>query len=509
MAATASELFADGNRLFRDDLYWAALHRYRQAGEAGMDTPLLHYNTGVAHYKAQQYERARASLLKSSQYAPLHAVSLYNLGLIANAQGDIDEALGFFRRARDQQQRADISKLARRAITQLSRNLAAAEPIAVAAAVREQERNLTHLEIRARIGAGIDSNVFRSPSISYVDLSNPARPIVTPNVQEGVFVPVSLTAKYQINSFENEGFFGMYRLGGRFYQDKNLSNANEYLHELGFGNEYRERVENREHRVYSAFKIAQHNETYYDPDTGLERSVGGVSIGDRMSYVRYGPELWLRETIGPFSIGGRVRGQLWNYEESSLVPEYDHEYWAVGMNTQYRFTQTSLLRLTADYYTRRFSDRPAFELDGSQPIGNQPVRYDYTEYALEARQRITRAMWFGLAYSRTERIDQYLGYNNYFRDNYGAQLHLTIGDRFTLDAIAAYRIYHYENAFAFHEPTAGRKTMETAIGTATATFRMTDTLTLVGEYKYRDVTSNDTRIAYGRSQILLGIRWMQ
>ena len=50
-AATAGELFADGNRLFRDDLYWAALLRYRQAGEAGMDTPLLHYNTGVAHYK--------------------------------------------------------------------------------------------------------------------------------------------------------------------------------------------------------------------------------------------------------------------------------------------------------------------------------------------------------------------------------------------------------------------------------------------------------------------------
>jgi hypothetical protein len=38
---------------------------------------------------------------------------------------------------------------------------------------------------------------------------------------------------------------------------------------------------------------------------------------------------------------------------------------------------------------------------------------------------------------------------------------------------------------------------------------MTDTLTLVGEYLYRDVTSNDARIAYGRSQILFGVRWMQ
>ena len=55
LAATASELFADGNRLFRDDLYWAALLRYREASDAGMDTPLLNYNTGVAHYRARQH----------------------------------------------------------------------------------------------------------------------------------------------------------------------------------------------------------------------------------------------------------------------------------------------------------------------------------------------------------------------------------------------------------------------------------------------------------------------
>ena len=508
-AATASELFADGNRLFRDDLYWAALLRYRQASDAGMDTPLLHYNTGVAHYKAQQYDRARESLLESSRYGPLQPISHYNLGLNAYAQGDIDAALRWFRRARDQQQRDDISLLARRAITQLNRELALADPIEVPAAVQERERKFTDFDLRARVGVGMDDNVFRSPSVAYVDLADPAQPLVTPNVQEGVYVPVSLHAKYQVNSLENEGFFGVYRLGGRYYQDKELSNANEYLQELGFGSEYRRRDENRERRVYSAFKIAQHEETYYDPDTGVERDVGGVVIGDRMSYVRYGPEFWMRETFGKFSIGGHAKGQLWNYEETLAAPEYDHEYWQIGINTQYRFTQTSLLRLKAEYYTRRFGDRPSYELDGTPLVGNPSIRYDYTEYAMEARQRITRAMWFGVAYARTERVDQYLGYNNYFRDEYGAQIHLSIGDRFDLDATASYRIYNFENAFAFHEPAAGRKTMETSIGIVTANFQMTDTLSLVGEYKYRDVVSNDTRIEYARSQMLLGVRWMQ
>jgi tetratricopeptide (TPR) repeat protein len=508
-AATASELFADGNRLFRDDLYWAALLRYRQASEAGMDTPLLHYNTGVAHYKAQQYDRAGESLLESSRYGPLQAISHYNLGLNAYAQGDIDAALRWFRRARDQQQRDDISRLARRAITQLNRELALGDPIEVPAAVQERERKFTNFDLRVRVGVGMDDNVFRSPSVAYVDLADPAQPLVTPNVQEGVYIPVSLHAKYQVNSLENEGFFGVYRLGGRYYQDKELSNANEYLHELGFGSEYRRREENRERRVYSAFKIAQHEETYYDPDTGIERDVGGVDIGDRLSYVRYGPEFWMRETFGKFSIGGRAKGQLWNYEETLAASEYDHEYWVVGVNAQYRFTSTSLLRLKAEYYTRRFGDRPSFELDGTQSVGNPSIRYDYTEYAMEARQRITRAMWFGVAYARTERVDQYLGYNNYFRDEYGAQIHLSIGDRFDLDATASFRIYNFENAFAFHEPAAGRKTMETSIGVVTANFHMTETLSLVGEYKYRDVVSNDTRIEYARSQILLGVRWQQ
>ena len=81
VAATASELFADGNRLFRDDLYWAALLRYREAAAEGMDTPLLQYNIGVAHYRAKQHARARDALQESATYGPLTEISHYNLGL--------------------------------------------------------------------------------------------------------------------------------------------------------------------------------------------------------------------------------------------------------------------------------------------------------------------------------------------------------------------------------------------------------------------------------------------
>ena len=505
--ATASELFADGNRLFRDDLYWAALLRYRQAAEAGMDTPLLHYNTGVAHYKAGQHVRARESLERASTYGPLAPISHYNLGLNAYTVGNYDEALDWFRRARDQQQREDISELATRAIRQLQSTVAATSPPAVDTVVAERERKFTNFEIRVRTGAGVDDNVYRSPSEPYVDLSNPNMPVVTPEVQSGFFVPVSLYTGYQVNSLENEGFFGSYRFGGRFYQDKNLQNADEYLQEVAFGSEYRNRTEDRETRVYSAFKVAQHKETYFDPDDGVERDIAGVDISDRMSYLRYGPEIWLRRKWGRLTLGGRAKGQLWNYDNTEVVPEYDNEYWVMNVNGQYRFTRTSLLRLTAEYYTRRFGDRPAYELDGTQPLGNPNIRYDYTEFGVEARQRVTSAMWFGLGYARTDRADTYVGYNNYLRDDYGASFHFRFGNRFDLEASARYSIYDYENAFAFHDPAAGRKTLEVAYGRATATFRMTQSLDLVGEFILRDVTSNDTRIAYNRSQAVLALHW--
>lgn len=507
MAATASELFAEGNRLFRDDLYWAALLRYREAADEGMDTPLLHYNMGVAHYRAKQHGRARESLQKSATYGPLTPISHYNLGLNAYAMGDIDTALRWFRSARDQQQRRDISRLARRAIRQLQDEVEESVPVTVAAAAEERQRNLTNLDVRLRVGAGNDDNVFRSPSSPYIDLANPAQPLVTPEVQAGFYVPVSLSTKYQVNSMENEGFFGSYRYSGRFYQDENLQAGDEHLQEVAFGSEYRNRSEERETRVYSAFKIAQHTEVYYDPDDGLARDIGGVDISDRMSYLRYGPEFWVRKRLGGFTLGARAKGQLWNYEDVAAVPEYDHEYWRVGINGQYQFTSTSLLRLTAEYYTRRYGDRTAFELDGTQPLGNETIRYDYTEFGVEARQRITNLMWFGVEYTRTDRQDKYLGYNNYIRDTYGAEFHFRFGERFDLEASARYSIYNYENAFAFHEPAAGRKTLESGIARVRATFKMTSSLDLVADYLLREVASNDFRIQYDRMQGMLGVRW--
>ncbi len=508
-AMTADQYFADANRLFRDDLYWAALLRYSQAEGEGMRSPVLYYNMGVAHYRAGQHIRAREALLRALDDPQLRIAVQYNLGLNAYKLGENEEALRWFRLARDQE---IDKKLQNYAVVAISRIRVAQEvptEFEVRAEERKKKREFADLELRARISFGSDDNVFRSPDQPYIDLADPNTPIVTPVVQSGAFMPVSLSAKYLINSLPFEGFYGAYRLSGRYYQDQELENANEYSHELSFGSEYDRRNDekSRTRRVHSAFKVAQHDEVYYDPDDGQSRDINGVNVEDRMNYLRYGPEISIRQFGKRLGLGLDFKGQLWNYEETEVLPEYDHEYFTASLFGQYKFARTSLLRVTAKYYSRRFGDRPAFDLDGQQRVGNPNIRYDYIALGVRARQRITRSMWFGVDVERTQRTDQYAGYNDYTRDKFGFEFHWSPGERFDFELEGAYHLYDYPNAFAFHEPAAGSKTQESVFGKVEASFRMTRNLSLIINGRLQETVSNDIRIQYERLQYMLGVRW--
>jgi len=506
-AMSAEQYFSDANRLFRDDLYWAALLRYRQAADEGMRGPLLDYNMGIAHYRAGQHVRARTSLERALSDPSLRIAVHYNLGLNAYALGSLDEALRWFRLVRDQDTNKKLQRFAVIAISRIRDEQAIPDDFELRVAEREDKREFTDLQLHAEISFGADSNVFRSPDQPYVDLADPLTPVVVPEVQSGSYLPISMSAKYLVNSLKWEGFYIAYRLSGRYYDDELLENANEYQHEGSFGSEYHRKEGTRERRISSAFKVAQHDETYYDPDDGTARDVGGVLVDDRMNYLRYGPELNFRQSYDRLAFGTRIKGQLWNYEDQTDLPEYDHEFLFVSLYGQFKFTNSSLFRVSAEGYSRRFGDRPAFDLDGQQRAGNPNIRYDYISLKLTARQRIFDSLWCGFDVQRTERTDKYQGYNDYSRDSFGAEIHWSPGRRFDAEVRGHYYLYDYPNAFAFHEPTAARKTQESANVRLTASYRVWRNFSLVAEANYRETVSNDTRIQYERNQYTLGLRW--
>src|SRR5262245_58045892 len=98
---SGADLMQEGNALARAGIYRTALLRYREAAAAGLDTPLLHYNVGVAYYRlgeysdaAQEFERAAAS-----PDDRLQAIAEYNMGLALRAGGDRAGAERAFRSA--------------------------------------------------------------------------------------------------------------------------------------------------------------------------------------------------------------------------------------------------------------------------------------------------------------------------------------------------------------------------------------------------------------------------
>ena len=196
----AQQLFDDGNRLFRDDLYWAALLRYSQAEEAGMDTALLHYNTGVANDKAGQHSRARESLEKARRSSALQPMAHFNLGMNAYAMGEPEEAIRWFKLAEEQEQNKKVSSYARKAIARIRETAESGDPAIQRVDRAEEDRDTFDFSYYAQVGFGTDDNVFRSPAQPYVDFGNPALPLVTPEVQSGSFVPYRAGLKYQINS---------------------------------------------------------------------------------------------------------------------------------------------------------------------------------------------------------------------------------------------------------------------------------------------------------------------
>jgi len=512
-ALTAQEAFSEGNRLSRDDLYWAALLRYEQALDAGMSSAVLYYNIGVTHYRAGQHNRAREAFRIAEQAPSLRVITQFNLGLNEHAVGNIDKALEYFYLVEEQRENRQLRKLARTAIRRLEKEQEKIELEDIPEEKARVEREYTNFDLNAYVGYGSDDNVYRSPSVPYFDYSDPNLPLVTPEPMSGAFIPVDLNVKYNINSYLFESFYWAYRMTGRLYQDEEIENADEFSHEISFGSSYLKQTDERTRRIFSAFTYARHEETYFDPDDGTEREVdtvlGTVQIGDRMNYKRYGPEFAWVQSFRKLAVGLRVKGQLWNYDNAKAVPEYDHEYFVIAAHGQYNFTETSLLRFTVDRYSRRFSDRPSFDRDGNQFATAPDVRYDYLGIGMTARQRITPNMWFGFNLERTDRTDRYQGYYDYTRDEFGFDFSWTPTRRVKLELATNYRHYDYPRSFAFNNPDAGIRSLETLRGNINAEYRITPRLSVNVEAEYRESSSSDFRVVYDRTWFSLGFTWRQ
>jgi hypothetical protein len=116
-------------------------------------------------------------------------------------------------------------------------------------------------------------------------------------------------------------------------------------------------------------------------------------------------------------------------------------------------------------------------------------------------------MWFGFNLERTERDDRYLGYFDYTRDEFGFDFRWTPTARLKLDFATYYRHYDYPRAFAFHNPIAGPRSLETIRSNLLGEFRISAHFSINAKVEYRDSASSDTRINYNQTWFQLGVAW--
>jgi hypothetical protein len=518
-AQTAAELMAEGNQLVRSGIYRTALLRYREASAAGLDTGLLHYNLGVVHYELGDYAEAADEFARAAADPALAAIASYNRGLALHAGGNAAAASDAFRAAADG---ADDRRLRRVAEGAAEAAVAARPP--PASPTRSfpgrpmPDARIGRLELAASARLATNDNVYRAPSEPYVDLSDPTQPLVTPVVHSASFVPAELHALYVLENEPGDTKFEFrYDLDGAFY-DAELSNATEVEQSLSMGADIVLGESDRQRRrraVDTAFFVATHRETNFDPDDGLARDivrqVNGQNVtgdlSDRFAYRAAGVHGEFAHTLGRVTWRLNLRFERDEYERTEAVANFDHDFFYTGVAIDYDFSAVMALRFGVRQYRTVYDERPARDLAGAQLDTNPAQEYAYDGVQLGLARRLSRAVELEADLLRVERTDEFVGYYDYTQDvlRLGFQLHPT--PRFDIALAALARSYDYPNAFAYHVAAGGARELEEAGLTLEAEYRVTPRLALKAELDSLDVTSTDARAAHRRNQAMLGVEW--
>jgi tetratricopeptide (TPR) repeat protein len=507
-AQSAAELFAEGNHLVRSGTFRTALLRYREAAAAGLDSPLLHYNLGVLHYKLGNFAESAAEFARATADAELAALASYNRGLALRAGGD-PAAREAFRRAAAEAGDRDLRRLAEAAAAPADTG-----PVPSGSARRAvrggagADSRVGELELSAAARLGQDDNAYRTPSQPYLDLSDPAQPLVTPVVRSAGFVPAELHAAYVLfNEPGDTEFLFRYDMAGAFY-DAEFANATEVDQTLSMGADILlGESERRRRAVDTEFFVSSHRETNFDPDDGFERDIDGDDISDRFSYRASGVQGEFTHTLGRVTWGFDLRFERDEYERTEPVANFDHDFFYTGVNIDYAWSDLMTLRVGLRQYRTSYDDRPARDLTGALLDTNPAQRYAHLGVQLGATRELGAAVELRADYLRLERTDEFVGYYDYTQNVLRIGFGFEPTPRFDIAVHAVGRSYDYPRAFAFHTAAGGARELTERSLELEAEFRVTQRLALWAELDSVEVTSTDARAEYARTRAMLGVEW--
>jgi tetratricopeptide (TPR) repeat protein len=495
-------LMSEGNALLESNLYGAALASYRDAQRAGLVSPLLDYNIGVASYRRARYDDAVAAFESAYKDPALAALAAYNLGLTQRAAGRASEAQRWFELAASRGADTPIEALARRSLRSTLDAQIEPTPAAAPSPARAGDLNLY-----VRTGIGNDSNPNRSPEEPYFDLGQAGDPLVEPEAVPTLYTPLSATVEYVLhNEAGDSDFIFGYDVAANFYEEYYANDDSTQRLRMGASLLLGETARRRR-QLETAFFVSKHYQRNFDPDTGIDRFLGDFELWPQFMYDSAGLQVDFTHSLGRWQWSLDTCLERREYREVALVADYDSDFMLAKASVEYEFSDAMSLRFQAHSYRRRYDDRPSRDLTGVSLSTYPALDYDYQGLEVGLRRRLTHWMDLDFAYLHLDRADRFEGYADYGQDLVTLRAALHPGRRVSVSAGATARTYDYPNAFAFNDPAAGPKELDDVVADFRVDIAIKKALSIVVGLEATDVTSTDARAQYSRARSLLGISW--
>ena len=363
----------------------------------------------------------------------------------------------------------------------------------------------------ASAAIGYNSNVYRTPDGTYTDWGQTTDPIINPDVQSGFFMPLKygLIGLYALN--KKNTLKGELDLRGKFYLGSDLTNANETKYKLDFGaTRILSGKKRRASTIEGNFFINSVDKTYYDRDSGLEKTAGVTDVADRYSYRGNGLQLNYRNrTNKAFQYGGGITIGSRDYTDTIANSQMDYSYTTLEGEVDYQLQKATTLSAGIEREVQDYDERPSRNLAGSLFASNPALEYTYLTLALGVRHKLNDRWTVHGDYKNVERDDGWVNYNGYtahkFKirathrvDNVKTRLSLGIQTR------------DYPNALAFDKPVNGvnvNKTYDTLSWALSREIEQTKNRSLWGKVAYNNTDTNDLRYNYDRFVITAGYKW--
>ncbi len=505
--ANGEALMREANHLFRSKAYGAALTRYHEAEKAGLGSPLLDYNIGLTCYRLGKYDDAVTYLERAYRDDGLAALAAYNLGLAEHAAGRGDEAARWFDVAAARASGTPLEKLARQSLAQPQTGTALALNSPPRHHELQPERPIGELDIVVRTGYGNDSNPNRAPSEPYVDLAAPGTPTVVPEAVPSTYSPLQATVQYTLhNESGNTDFVFGYDIDADYYSEYYANDESSQRVRMGANVLFADTGTRRRFLETQVF-VVKHDQRNYDPDNGVDRTLGDEEIWQQYSYTSAGLQADFQQKLGKWGWGFSTLLEHRDYDTVPLIASYDTDLYLFKLRASYAFSDRTSMRAALHSYRREAAERQSRDLDGTLMSTYPPLDYAYQGVELGVTQRVLRWMSLDFSYMRLDRTDGFEGYMSYTQDIIGARVVMRPSKRWTISAGVTQRSYDYANAYAFNDPTAGPKTLDDSVADLGVNFDVMKSLSVSVDLASTDVTSSDPRAAYTRQRSLLGAVW--